>query len=161
MQGGSKLYGGVALGALLLNLDLPKKQGIEYIDQGLKLFQTQVISHNYLYFTLGALPYLIRFKDKERLAKLNEILHEFFKQDLKSISSQTKPILDCVSMLLTSCSTLSYALENSASDSDLLQSISSFAQEAERWSQHGIKLFEQMTLELISNFERAMNEQFH
>lgn len=168
-QQATKLYGGVALGIFLQTAILTKEQQIAYIDQGLALLETTVVSHNYLYFTLGAVPNLVELGDHERLILLYETLIQFFDREKSLNTERSVENLDCVSMLLTWCSVLTKAVQTALISSDfveqlalkqeyqkaLLEHLSSIMKVTQVWSAQGIKIFEQKTALLISAIENT------
>jgi len=84
---GERLFGGVAYG-LALSLagqgDEPRsgERADQWMAEGLLLLESSVVSHNYLYFTLGAVPVAYARADAEVLWRLLAVLRDFFRVEL-------------------------------------------------------------------------------
>ena len=143
------------------------EQKISYFDEGIQLLESKAVSHNYLYFTLGAVPVLIQTKDHNRFTLLFRVLTDFFTQDHKQVIDQgitsINHHLDRVSMLLQWCLLLQEGLLHSNDQQTTEYSQSMFLvdhliqtrQVTKIWSQQGIKLFEKHTNKLIEILEKS------
>lgn len=140
---GERLYGGVALGAVLLNAELDDVRIKDWFKAGLDLLKSKVVSHNYIYFTLGAAPMMVLLKERQLLEELSTILSDFFGSEYQPISSNETlnyPVPYCLIQWLKDLSTtLSGTCLNTSS---------------QQWSAHGLKLFEQISeLRILAHSE--------
>jgi tetratricopeptide (TPR) repeat protein len=86
---GERLYGGVCYGAAL---SLAYADGVattdtrvgEWLARGADLLSSAVISHNYLYFALGAAPAAFTRHDVGSLSNLLDQLRAFFRSELRA-----------------------------------------------------------------------------
>lgn len=85
---GERLFGGVAYGLALALACRGDEHGSgeradAWMAEGLLLLESSVVSHNYLYFTLGAVPVAHARADADLLWRLLAVLRDFFRVELE------------------------------------------------------------------------------
>lgn len=86
-HGGDRLYGCVCYGLALYlaahEASPPSPdRAKEWISAGFALLESSVISHNYIYFALGLVPFAVRTRDADALWRLLSALRDFFAAEL-------------------------------------------------------------------------------
>jgi len=87
--GGERLYGGVCYGAALSlacqDDSVTRDERVdEWLTRGERLLSSAVVSHNYLYFTLGAAPAAFIRRDIPVLSSLLHSIRTFFRSELRA-----------------------------------------------------------------------------
>lgn len=145
-QQGAALFGGVALGAALLCQDTTVQQQQEWLDQGLDLLAQDVVSHNYLYFSLGASQILFKLRDRQRLSRLITALERFFLAE--RTESQTRGDCLCVNYLILWLHELHKLLTLEHKLALNIECFSALLELTSQWGESGLNLFHQMALSL-------------
>jgi tetratricopeptide (TPR) repeat protein len=136
---GTRLFGGVALGANILTQTVSKNQANLWVDQGLELLSQDVISHNYLYFSIGVIPFLYTHQDQPRLLRLSHQLHRFFEIHLQSASPP-----DCVIFLITWLDLILDLVQHDQNNATHI-TLDPIIKQVDEWDQQGSALFKTLT----------------
>lgn len=141
-RAGKRLYGGVALGAALLTSDPSDPRVSGWLSEGLGLLKSTVVSHNYIYFSLGAAPLMVQREDWALIDELRAVLLEFFTPERPA----THPNSADTSALKVTVPQCLLEWVSALGDPARREELSGLCS---RWSASGLKLFEQLTQELL------------
>lgn len=146
-RAGKKLYGGVAIGALLLSATDQSDDLDEKLDEAVQLLSDNVVSHNYLYLVIGAGLYLLKTNQLGRLETVYREFERFFnlKPDQDSPEEDRSATGSVISLLYWMRSLINKQVDPRLSTNEQSQRANDlWNSQLAQLSDCGLKLFQQL-----------------